>query len=59
MLTFWLLLIVQVSAQTPNLIWAETYGNSDGFNQSLDCAADNSGNIFDIPQCGLMEITWF
>ena len=47
-LTLVLFWTMQINAQTPNLIWAKNYGDSDkaAFNQSVDCTLDNSGNLF-------------
>lgn len=39
---------VQVMAQSPNLIWAKTYGDTSFFSQSLDCAVDNLGNLYTV-----------
>lgn len=37
---------MKANAQSPNLLWTATLGDSSAFNQSLDCDADNTGNLF-------------
>lgn len=46
LLTVILFLTLKAEAQSPNLIWAKTFGDSTAFNQSLDSEVDNSGNLF-------------
>jgi len=45
-LTLFLSFLNFVHAQTPNPIWAVTYGTSSDFNQSLCCAVDQSGGLY-------------
>lgn len=45
-LTILITFLTQANSQSPDLIWAKTLGDVSAFNQSLDCALDNSGNIF-------------
>lgn len=53
-IAFGIFVATQAIAQVPNLIWAQTYGDTSSFNQSLDCTVDGLGNVYIVGYTNLM-----